>query len=111
MGQLILQRLKLPCQVRFADEGENYTAKHLLMKKGNCYILINACTAISRPEHIILHEAAHHGQRRSRQSHGPSWAKKLLSLYQQAGIRLPRTTRFKAFARLIANRTSPATHN
>lgn len=70
------------------------------LKKGGCYIIMNPFASITVPEHIIFHEAAHHGQKIGEETHGPEWAGRLRSFYVKTGFPLPASTMFESFAEL-----------
>jgi len=100
LGSEILRRTRLPCKLVFSENDIHAEARHVQLKGRCCYVIINSHASISVPEHIILHEAAHHGQKSGKESHGPEWANRLLQLYKQTGISLPRATKFESFAKL-----------
>jgi hypothetical protein len=96
----ILGRAQLPCKVVFSKYDTRVNASHVWFKSGRCYLVINSYADIGVPQHVILHEAAHHGQKSGKESHGPEWANRLLQLYKQTGISLPSATKFESFAKL-----------
>lgn len=100
LGQEILRKANLPCRLGFAENDTGAEARHMRLKNGRCYVVINSRADICVPEHIILHEAAHHQGSSGEQSHGREWAERLCLLYQKTGIPLPSSTRFESFAKL-----------
>ena len=62
----ILGRAQLPCKVVFSKYDTRVNASHVWFKSGRCYLVINSYADIGVPEHVILHEAAHHGQKSER---------------------------------------------
>ena len=96
----LLGRVQLPCNVVFSKYDIHVIGRHVALKSGRCYLVINSYADISVPEHIILHEAAHHGGKSGEKSHGPEWANRLLRMYEETGISLPGSTKHESFAKL-----------
>jgi len=119
----LMKKLNLPCKLRFTDEtpcGMHRWEVDL----SQCWIAINPNADFRVPEHLILHEGAHHrvlapymvgrfsiyeaqdavvnsGKCSHSWSHGHCmhWAWTLRDMYKETGIALPQTTGFEEFAR------------
>jgi hypothetical protein len=119
----LMEKLKLPCKLRFTDEtlcGMHDWEDDL----SECRISVNPRADFRVPEHLIIHEAAHHrvmsplmagyfsvyeardaGVNSGEcchtwsKSHCMHWAWSLRDMYKETGITLPRTTGFEEFAR------------
>lgn len=117
-----MAKLKLPCKLRFTDEtpcGMHVWEDDL----SECYIAVNLQANFRVPEHLIIHEGAHHrvlapimagrfsiyeatdavinsGQcaHSWRKAHCMHWALTLRDMYKETGIALPHTTGFQEFA-------------
>ena len=99
----LMAKLKLPCKLQFFD-GMTAPGRHQFnVTHTACYILINPDADFRVPEHLILHEAAHHQDScpwwECSNQHCKHWAQTLCDMYKEAGIALPHTTGFKEFAR------------
>jgi hypothetical protein len=112
---VLMTKLGLPCKIKFTDFG---IGRHDWDDNQNeCFISINPTKADFRvPEHLILHEAAHHraiepflngdrpdikpcGEYGGHCSHCHHWAHILCDIYREVGIALPYSTGFEEFAR------------
>ena len=74
-----------------------------------CQFVVNPKVAFLVPDHLILHEAAHHiamakewNSHWADSGHCAHWANILLEIYHKTGVKLPRGTQFENFAK-IAN--------
>lgn len=96
----LMTKLHLPCELRLTRDVK--IGQHIVEDDGTCHIDINPDVDFRGPEHLILHEGAHcrsnadpdglwHG-------HDEHWAKILCQMYREAGVTLPETTGFQAFA-------------
>lgn len=95
----LVRRLNLPCQLAFSDRGKG-RHKH---RDGGCFIEVNPNIDWKRPEHLILHEAAHHRHGESEcicWGHCIGWAQTLVGMYIDTGIALPEGTQFESFAKV-----------
>jgi hypothetical protein len=130
----LMARLKLPCKLRFT--GETPCGMHDWEDDlSECWIGVNPRADFRVPEHLIIHEAAHHrvlapfmAGRFSRyeaqdavinsgkcahswgKGHCMHWAWTLRDMYTETGIALPRTTGFEEFARaagIVLRKFSP----
>lgn len=115
----LMAKLRLPCKLRFISN-EKYIHPDLSHRRvlgqhdwedmGDyggtnirvCHINIDPDVDWRVPEHLILHEAAHHEADLFDEyhGHGEHWAKILIGLYEATGTALPESTRFDAFAKL-----------
>jgi len=123
----LMEKLRLPCKLRFSSETK-VIGRHILEDGGkldgvrivNCCIEVNPEADFRVPEHLILHEAAHHrnmaaindddfdvcdgpGKRGccfAPNGHCKHWAKALCDMYQETGTPLPQTTSFVEFANM-----------
>lgn len=117
----LAKRLRLPCRLRFTDNPD-IIGRHVLEDGGKidgvrttiCYIDVNLANDWRVPEHLLLHEAAHHRmieafdwnyeveqahERSCWHGHCEHWARALCEMYAETGISLPRTTSFEEFAK------------
>lgn len=116
----MMAKLGLPCQLRFNDVcGIGRHDWDDTLKE--CFITVNPTKADFRvPEHLILHEAAHHratepyvyaerfgmetpdikpcGELGGHCGHCEHWADILCGIYREVGVALPYSTGFEAFA-------------
>lgn len=92
-------KLNLPCELRFNPDVK--IGRHSVEDDGTCRIEINPEVDFRVPEHLILHEGAHHRAHEFDEYHGHDemWAAILCKMYREAGIALPQTTSFFAFAK------------
>jgi hypothetical protein len=105
---LVMRRCGLPCKLRITPDVK--IGRHKT-EGGKCWIEVNDSLDFDTPEHLILHEAAHHAAMDkdmcfdSAESydcvfgHCKHWAETLCDLYAQAGVELPEGTKFDAFAK------------
>ena len=98
----LLGMLNLPCKLRYSEEFK--VGGHKFTTKG-CQFVVNPTVDFKVPEHLILHEAAHHiiivgGHFDCYSSHCVHWAEVLLGLYKSTGTELPYGTQFETFARV-----------
>jgi hypothetical protein len=95
------RRLAVPCVLRFSTHVK--IGQHVTDDEGCCTIFINPEVDFHVPEHLILHEMAHHRANAFDEYHGHDelWAGVLCRMYEETGIALPYSTGFEAFA-LIA---------
>jgi hypothetical protein len=91
-------KLRVPCRLKFSHD--HRVGFHRWDFVG-CSIHVNPDADFRVPEHLILHEAAHHraGDLHDSYSHDAAWARVLLGMYRETGIALPHTTGFEEFAR------------
>lgn len=101
-GQVLLRKAGLDCPILFRKGP--FTARHVTLVGGGCAILINPEVKIWCPEHLILHEGAHHGQPKHEAAHGPKWARRLIELYAITDTPLPHSTKHEWFRRLAGLR-------
>lgn len=110
----LMKRLGLPCKLRFSAKVK--IGQHIFVEDRKtlpiywaCHLDINPTVDFSNPEHLILHEAAHHRHFHSPEefcpcpgiiSHCKHWAKILCDMYEETGITLPHGTGFHAFAKV-----------
>ena len=117
----LMFKLRLPCRLNFSTDVK--IGQHDYDFEG-CWITVNPDVDFRVPEHLIIHEAAHHritqpfhdmfealdnvadvvgmkfrccdppGDRH----HCEHWAKELTRMYTEAGIKLPYSTGFEQFA-------------
>lgn len=93
----LMRRLSLPCKLEFTDKGKG-RHKH---RDGGCVIEVNPEVNWQRPEHLILHEAAHHRHGETECvcfGHCIGWAQTLVGMYIDTGLDLPEGTQFAMFA-------------
>ena len=117
----LMAKLMMPCKLRFIYN-EKYVAnektpqlrkilgQHVWQDMGDyddtnirmCHISIDPDIDWRVPEHLILHEAAHHEADLFDEYHGHNerWAKILMGMYEATGVALPESTRFDTFAEL-----------
>jgi hypothetical protein len=108
----LMEKLKLPCVLRFSSSVS--IASHSIEAYANdpddfgrileCRITINTDVDFRRPEHLILHEAAHHrstcyAEWECGDQHCEHWAQTLCDMYKETGVALPQTTSFFEFAK------------
>src|SRR5208337_2619342 len=109
----LMQKLKLPCRLEFTTDVK--IGQHSF-EDGKCVIRVNLEADFKRPEHLILHEAAHHRALMRAAScfadyrlpaeticccgHCKHWAWILVAMYRNLRVALPYGTRFKEFADL-----------
>lgn len=107
----LMARLSLPCVLRFSDWV--VTGQHRFEDDGTCQIVVNPEADFRVPEHLLLHEAAHHrvsadlldtedeaqGCHVWGGGHCEHWAAELVSMYAETGTPLPQTTTFFEFAK------------
>lgn len=109
----LMARLNLPCKLRFYSglkRGRKVLGQHVWQDVGDysgthirvCHINIDPAVDWKVPEHLILHEAAHHEADLFDEYHGHNehWAKILFNMYEKTGITLPYSTGFETFARI-----------
>jgi hypothetical protein len=110
----LMAKLRLPCRLRFitneTKHGRTIVGQHEWEDVGEyggtdirvCYMNINPDMDWRVPEHLILHEAAHHRADLFDEWHGHNehWAKILCDMYEESGVALPQTTSFIEFAKL-----------
>lgn len=121
----VIGRLGLPCKLRFSTDVK--IGQHSFEEGGSCAITVNPDFDFRQPEHLILHEAAHHKamahlldinfDRKVRLmwhgkdytcctgligGHCEHWARILTDMYAETGYALPEGTQFKTFAE-VAN--------
>lgn len=95
----LMKRLNLPCGLAFSDRGKGRHKR----KDGCCVIEVNPEIDWHRPEHLILHEAAHHRHAETEcicWGHCENWARTLYGMYINLGISLPEGTQFESFAKV-----------
>lgn len=94
----LAERLRLPCRLRFSTDVK--IGQHRTEEDGSCRITVNPEVDFRVPEHLILHEGAHCRANAEDQYHGHDelWAGVLVKMYEEAGVALPATTGFFAFA-------------
>jgi hypothetical protein len=115
--------LGCPCRLQFSEDV--ITASHRFDDDFGCVITVNPTLEFLRPEHLILHEFAHHrnitpiielhgdeeegtldmlsveSDQRScciYGGHCEHWAQTLLDMYRETSTKLPYTTMFEKFA-------------
>jgi hypothetical protein len=115
-------KLHLPCKLEFADNElvkigrhefemdysiEDYPSGHT-----PCTIYVNPTVDFNVPEHLILHEGAHHRAilKDPYCGHDEFWAKILCEMYEEAGFPLPEGTGFEAFAKVAGIRWKTEYH-
>lgn len=106
----LMKRLGLPCELRFSKRGRG---RHKVQGK-KCFIEVNSDVDWQRPEHLILHEAAHHIHyerdcscstapfltMQDLSGHCEHWARVLTGVYVKTGYALPEGTQFENFAKV-----------
>ena len=111
----LMATLRLPCKLRFSSNVK--IGAHEFEDDGSCWITVNPEVDFRVPEHLILHEAAHHTAAKNLLTHdddddgfidlrccmGPfghcqHWAKVLCGMYAETETQLPQTTSFTEFA-------------
>jgi len=110
----IMRRLSLPCGLELTPDvkiGQHWTEAHEVDHEAKCVIRVNDSLDFDTPEHLILHEAAHHVSRGRDDcydseealtcafGHCKHWARTLCDLYERAHVELPQGTKFEAFAK------------
>ena len=112
----IMTKLKLPCMLGFSRAPR--IGCHVFDDEQHiCVILVNPTVNFKGPEHLILHEVAHHRAYMRAAScfdydlkktfccsgwsggHCKHWAKVLCGMYKKMGYALPKTTQFEEFAK------------
>ncbi len=111
----LMQRLHLPCRLNFSREIA--VAQHSFDDDDGCHITINPKVDFRVPEHLILHEAAHHrvcaiyanGDAEIEENvlchygwgtgHCEHWSRALCDIYHETKISLPQITSFTEFAK------------
>lgn len=105
----LMEKLKLPCGLRFSADVR--IAEHGIVEAVShgvhivtCRITINPKADFRVPEHLILHEAAHHRSTcytdwECGDPHCDHWAKILCDMYRETETPLPQTTGFFWFAK------------
>lgn len=109
----LMAKLQLPCKLRFYSglkRGRQVLGQHVWQDMGNysgtsirvCHINIDPDVEWKVPEHLLLHEAAHHEADLFDEWHGHNehWARILHGMYERAGVALPFSTGFEEFARI-----------
>jgi hypothetical protein len=110
----LMDKLGLPCRLEFVTGkvkyGREVLGQHVWTPVGDygdtsirtCHININPEVNWRVPEHLILHEAAHHRADLYDEWHGHSehWAKILFNMYEETGVVLPQSTAFVEFAKI-----------
>jgi len=122
----LMVALRLPCKLRFSTKVK--VGQHSFYDNGSCWITVNPEANFRVPEHLLLHEAAHHRAKKECDAdfdanffrgegivsgvmedrmccYGPSghcehWAKILCDMYAETGTQLPQTTSFAEFAKI-----------
>ena len=109
----LMVTLRLPCKLRFSTKVK--VGQHEFDDDGSCWITVNPEADFRAPEHLILHEAAHHEAAKNLPTddddgfmdsvccmgpfgHCQHWAKILCNMYDKTGTPLPQTTSFSEFA-------------
>jgi hypothetical protein len=118
----LMAKLRLPCRLKFSTDVK--IGQHEFDDDG-CWVTINPEVDFEVPEHLILHEAAHHrivapyhamfealdnvadvanmkfsccNEPFTDRHHCEHWAKELVKMYRETGIALPYSTGFEQFA-------------
>jgi hypothetical protein len=113
----LMAKLGLPCKLEFSSEPK--VGSHSFEDDHTCVLRVNLAADFRVPEHLILHEAAHHrvcenlvfvdlNDAEYEQhychlysgEHCDHWAKVLCDMYEETGTPLPSTTSFCSFAKL-----------
>jgi hypothetical protein len=89
----IMQKLGLSCRLVFDDRFK--IGGHAFDDELGCVMHVNPAVEFQRPEHLILHEAAHH---LTDSGHSVEWAETLCGIYRKTGYALPYSTGFENFA-------------
>lgn len=104
----VMRRCGLPCALEITPDVK--IGQHRA-EGGGCVIRVNDSLDFETPEHLILHEAAHHAAGEKDEcfdsaeaydcvfGHCKHWAATLCGLYELAGVELPEGTKFEAFAK------------
>lgn len=107
----IMRRTGLPCGLVLTPDVK--IGRHRT-EDGKCVIEVNDALDFDTPEHLILHEAAHHVTQVQHEyvdvadpfdcvvfghGHCKHWAETLCDMYAQARVELPEGTKFEAFAK------------
>jgi hypothetical protein len=104
----VMRRCGLPCKLRITPDVK--IGRHRTEDDG-CVIEVNDYLDFDTPEHLILHEAAHHEARERDEcfdsaeavtcvlGHCKHWARTLCEMYDRVGVDLPEGTKFEAFAK------------
>ena len=109
-----MAKLRLPCKLRFVTDkvklGKKVLGQHVWRDVGDfggegirlCYMRVDPNVDWRVPEHLILHEAAHHEADLFDEWHGHNehWARILHEMYERAGVTLPQSTGFENFAQI-----------
>jgi hypothetical protein len=102
----LMQKLDLPCGLKFSSK-RTRIGSHTFGGEG-CFITVNLEEDFKMPEHLILHEAAHHRHREFERGspcrcpdwgHCKCWARVLVGMYRETGTPLPQGTQFMEFAK------------
>jgi hypothetical protein len=105
----LMDKLHLPCKLAFSTDvkiGQHH------FDGDDCWITVNPEIDFSVPEHLLLHEAAHHRACKIAAAYGDNrhccwgwsgghcehWAKILVSMYYELNFKLPYSTGFQIFA-------------
>src|SRR5271154_1382321 len=110
----LMAKLHMPCKLQFISNEKclfrRILGQHVWQDMGDygdtnirvCHISIDPDIDWRMPEHLILHEAAHHEADLFDEYHGHNerWAKILMGMYEATGVALPESTRFDTFAEL-----------
>lgn len=104
----LMQRLNLPCKLRFSTDVK--IGQHSFNDvRDTCAITVNSDFDFRQPEHLILHEAAHHRHSEKHTwdegwclcwGHCEHWARTLADMYTETGYALPEGTQFAEFAKV-----------
>ena len=101
----LMAKLHLPCKLVFST-GVRIGQHSFECWPDNCRMTINPEVEFLVPEHLILHEAAHHRAAPMENAHCCSycdahcehWAHVLLNMYREIDFPLPHSTGFEKFA-------------
>jgi hypothetical protein len=98
-----MAKLHLPCLLGFSTRVK--VGQHVFLEDDDCrpygcIIRVNPEVDFRVPEHLILHEAAHHRASAQDEYHGHDevWARVLCQIYEETGVALPYSTGFEQFA-------------
>jgi hypothetical protein len=115
----LMAQLRLPCKLEFSTRVK--VGQHVWRSEPECwgelnvcYITVNPEVDFRNPEHLILHEGAHHraiepyldaeldGQchHTGWNGHCEHWAQILCDMYKETGYKLPYSTSFETFAEI-----------
>ena len=110
----LMAQLRLPCKLQFSTDVK--VARHNWDDdERECAITVNPDVDFRVPEHLILHETAHHRNMEPllgsdyenrwcctgwSGGHCDHWARLLVAMYKETGIKLPYNTMFEKFADL-----------